>query len=548
MAIALVATTLTLIPYALGHALSQEGLVYTSLVMNPEDAQTYWAKMLQGYDGHWLYTIPFTPEVHQGAFVGVFYVWLGQLASMLNISLLAMWHAARVVAGVILFLVTFRFVAAFLTEPRVRWTAYLLAIFGSGLGWLLFLLNQPYWLDAFPVDFKQPGAHLFFTALTFPHITIATALILLNVYLLWRLGIGDWRLADHLHFDGPWPYAVLSGVINVALGIAYPFLIYIVAITAMLFWFYLVWRARRILWRLGFLYAVMFAIPAPLYLYYAYAWQTNAVFRAWDAQAITPSAPWPHYLVAYGPMLLPGLVHWIKRPSERPHFAILWLWVLAVALLLYAPLNPQRRFVQGVHVPLSILATAGFVKVILPWLAQTRGWQALVALPRYETERLKRFVTVLFLIFMSLSNIYLLADVSRIAALEQPDPLFRPEAEVTAAAWLRRHANRSAVVLGDYQTGNYVAARAGQRVVLGHWAETVDYEAKKATVERFYDADTSDAWRQDFLRHFGVDYVWYGPRERKLGNFDPGTAIYLKPIYSNSTLIIYSVQRHMLLE
>ena len=341
-----------------------------------------------------------------------------------------------------------------------------------------------------------------------------------------------------------WLYAVLGGVVNVVLGIAYPFLIYIVAVTAALFWLYLAWQARRVLWRLGFLFALMFAIPAPLYLVYAYTLRTNAVFRAWDVQAITPSAPWPHYLAAYGPMLLLGFIHWIKRPSQRHQSVILWLWLLAVALLLYAPLNPQRRFVQGVHVPLSILATAGFVQVILPWLAQTRIWQALLTLPRYETERLKRFVTVIFLIFMSLSNIYLLADVSRTAVLEQPDPLFRPEAEVTATAWLRQHTVRTAVVLGDYQTGNYVAAHAGQRVILGHWAETVDYEARKAAVAQFYDANSSDAWRQDFLRHLDVDYVWYGPRERQLGDFNPATASYLQPIFTHDDVQIYRFADH----
>jgi hypothetical protein len=151
--------------------------------MNPEDTQTYFAKMRQGFDGAWRYTIPFTPEPHQAELVGVFYVWLGQAARALGLTLIQTWHLVRVLAGLALCVVVYWFIGLFVTAasgysvqrfcPRL---SYLLALFGSGLGWLLFLLGQPYWLDHFPVDFKQPGAHLFFTALTYPHIILGTLL------------------------------------------------------------------------------------------------------------------------------------------------------------------------------------------------------------------------------------------------------------------------------------------------------------------------------------------------------------------------------------
>lgn len=534
--IALSAVSLTLLPYLLGYTQSQPGFTFTGLLMNPEDSQTYWAKMLQGFDGQWRYTIPFTPEPHEPAFLGVFYLWLGHLARWFGLSLTAVWHLSRVLAGLVMFLVTYRFIATFLSTARARWIAYLLAIFGSGLGWLLFALGQTYWLDAFPIDFKQPEAHLFFTALTFPHAAVGTALILLSIWCVWQIGQPT---VSH-----PWRYAVAAGLLNVALGIAYPFLIYLILLTTTFYWTYLAWRARRILWREGRLLAISFLIAAPLYLYYAYVLRSNAVFHAWDVQAVTTSAPWPHYLLAYGPMLLLGIWHWRARPAERHQFAILWLWIVAAALLLYAPLNPQRRFVQGVQVPLSIIAAAAFVQVVLPRLEQTRPFQALLRRPRYSAEKMRPFLTLLFLLFMSLSNLYVLADASRIAALEQPDPLFRPTDEVIATQWLRANGEATAVVLGSYQTGNHIAAHAGQRVVLGHWAETMDYERKTAEVARFYDGATADTWRRDLLARYSVGYIWHGPRELALGGFDPGTADYLRPVYTHDTITIYVVLTH----
>ena len=528
--VALLAIGLTLIPYILGYGFTRPGLVFTGIVMNPEDSQSYFAKMLQGYDGRWLYTIPFTTEEHAPAFVGGFYFALGHLARVLGLSLDAIWHSARVVADLLMFLTTFGFIATFLREPRARWTAYLLAIFGSGLGWLLFLLNQPYWLDAFPVDFKMPEAHLFFAALTFPHVALGTTLIVVSVWLIMRATE-----------TGKWLFVISAGLANLALGIVYPFLIYLTAIVTALYWIYLSLQTRKILWRQAILFSIAFLIPAPLFIVYAFTLAINPVFRAWDAQSVTLSPPIPHYLLAYGIMLLLARLLFLKRRASQ--YAFLWIWLIAVALLVYAPLNPQRRFVEGVQIPLAILAAAGLFEVALPWLEQTRAFRWLAARPRYSTPGLERLLVILFLSVMALSNFYILASLSVTTVFQQPDLLFRPAAEVQAVAWLRANSARDDVVLSDYETGNYVAARAGNSVVVGHWAETLDYETKKNQVERFYGKSTNDNARRDLLTHYRVRYVWFGARERTLGDFDPTQASYLEPVFSNSDLAIYRVRQ-----
>lgn len=527
--------TLLMLPYLLGYLTAVPGLTFTGLLMNPEDSQTYLGKILQGYDGRWLYTIPFTPEPHAAAPVGIFYVWLGQLARGLGVTPLQIWHGARVVAQFLLWWATWRFVRSFLPQSNEAWTAYLLALFGSGWGWLLFLTGQTYWLETFPVDFKQPEAHLFFMSLTFPHIMVGTAVLLALVWI--------WGQLPQAEGKRGWWLAVVSGGANLALGVAYPFLIYLAAAIAGLVYLAACGRARAVQWGLAAQFALAFLIPLPLLAVYAYTLQSNSVFHAWDVQAATPSPPWPHYLVAFGPLLLlAGFYAW-RRPTEQRSWWVLWLWVLAAALLLYAPLNAQRRFVQGVHVPLSILSTLGLTRVILPWLAQTHLWQAVVRHPRYSTPGLGRLVTAVFLLTMSLSNIYVLSSVSVSAVWQQPDPLFRPTEEIEATIWLRTHGHRTAVVLSEYETGNYVASHAGQRVVVGHWAETMAFAQKQAEVAQFYAAETADSWRQELLAHYQVEYVWHGPRERNLGGFEPQTAVYLRPIYQNQTITIYQVNR-----
>ncbi|MEM7333472.1 MAG: hypothetical protein AAF490_15390 [Chloroflexota bacterium] len=553
------------LPYLLGYLTTPEGVFYTGLIMNPEDSQTYWAKMTQGFNGAWAYTIPFTTEAHEPAYVGIFYVWLGQLARLLGISITAVWHSSRIVATIILFMTVYWFIGLFVGNrglvtgdqnhqspmtnpqlPNLHQFTFLLAIFGSGLGWLLFILQAPYWLSAFPVDFKQPGAHLFFTAMTFPHITLGTACILISLGMLHKFGLEErkekkekisqgWYLPFTIHHL---PVTILFALSNLLLGIAYPFLIYLVAGTALLLGLYLMWQKRGVPWLYGGLTAVGFIIPAPLNLYYVSVLQTNEVFKAWDVQAITPSAPWPHYLIAFGPYLWFAWVYWRNSQQNRDQTIILYCWILTVILLLYAPLNPQRRFIQGVQVPLAILTGLAVVQIILPRWVQSKRWQSIVARPRYETKKLARLLGVIFLLFMCLSNIYLWSDITRIATLTQPAPLFRSEDEFEAAKWLREE-NLSTTVFGTMQTGNLIAAQNGTPVFIGHWAETVDYEAKLVQGEQFFDPTTTDEWRKQLLNQHNIDYVWLGPQEDPANQLDLESIDFLTLLYENSTISIY---------
>jgi hypothetical protein len=533
LASALALILLLQLPYLLAYQTARPGAVFTGLIMNPEDSQSYFAKMLQGYDGAWRYRIPFTPEAHEPAFIGGFYLALGHVARLAGLSLEGVWHLARGLAGFGLFVAAYGFIAGFLKERGERWLAYWLAITGSGLGWLLFLLGQPYWLDTFPVDFRMPEAHLLFTAMTFPHVAVGSLLLLLAF---------RW-LARGLSLQAPSRRQGLpAGGANLLLVIVYPFLIYLVAAGAALYLLLQFVMGGWVGWRQRLRQVLVpgllaFLPPAPLVLYYTWVLRANPVFHAWDAQAGTPSPPWPHYLLAYLPYLALGaVVLWYGRRRGRNDATgllngeslILWAWLLAVALLVYAPLPAQRRFVQGAQAPLAIIATVGWARVVLPWLARRRWIQALARRPRYSVSGLQRLATVLLVVLLALSNLYVLASVTFSNVVQQPDLLFRTTEEMAAVQWLRQEGERDGVVLGSYQTGNLVAARAGYPVLIGHWAETVDFAEKEALVARFFDATTADSWRQELLADYGIRYVWWGPREQELGAFRPAEAAYLQ--------------------
>jgi len=292
---------------------------------------------------------------------------------------------------------------------------------------------------------------------------------------------------------------------------------------------------------------VMGMMALPPFVYYLYVFSTNPAFSAWAAQSGSPSPHPAHYLIGYGPFLLlavPAIVPIARRTdTER---TLPFLWVLVVALLVYAPLKQQRRMVEGVHIPLSVLATVGLFSYYLPRWERSQTLRKLVTLRHgsYSPERMRRFIIFLVLAFTIPSNLYILASLGLTAYLH-PYPFFHERAESEAIEWLGTETGRTDTILAAYGTGSYIPSRISSRVFVGYWAETADCEAKIAMVDRFFHHDTPDSWRTEFLEERDIAYVFYGPRERMLGAFDPATATrYLSPSFANGLVTIYRVAGH----
>jgi uncharacterized membrane protein len=162
--------------------------------------------------------------------------------------------------------------------------------------------------------------------------------------------------------------------------------------------------------------------------------------------------------------------------------------------------------------------------------------------PRYSIEGLERLTVVAVIAILALSNVYVLASMSITAAIQKPYPFFREKDEVAAVEWLRNQDGSRTAVLSAYETGNFIGARAGSPVLVGHWAETVSWEEKIDKTETFYKGETSDGWRIKLLDQYGIGFVWHGSMERLLGDFDPVSADYLFPVYSDGGVDIYGVR------
>jgi hypothetical protein len=528
--LALIVLIVSSVPYGVGYLASTPEWQFGGIVVDREDSESHLAKMQQGARGSWRYRLLFTPEDHPGAYINTFYVGLGHLSRLSGLSLAATYQLTRLVCGFILLLTLYVFLRTFLRRKYHAWLAYVLAATSSGLGWAVLLLSGSFTLGQFsPIDFWLMDAYVFFSVLAFPHSTLAVALLLITflaVLICWERS--SWR-------------ALLVACLSfLALCVVHPFNLLLVAVILGLFWALRSWRRRAFQAREAAALAVLMAVPLPLVLYIFVALDSNPVFRSWSAQNITVSDSPIYYLLGYGLvalLALPGAVRAVRRGEEHGLFPV--VWVGAAALLLYAPFKMQRRMIEGFQAPLAVLATQGLVGWLMPLVGCSRLARR-AARWGYPRRRLSRLLALLVLALAALSNVYLLASLS-LAAASRDESMFYRRAEVRAVEWLAANSADADTVLSSYIIGGYIPAHIGHRVFWGHWCETADRPGKGLEVRAFFSASTPDEQRRDILRRYGVAYVFYGPREKALGDFDPATAPYLERTFNEGEVSLFRV-------
>jgi hypothetical protein len=523
--VALAVVGVSLVPYLIGWAVQTEGQVFGGFIIDLDDSNSYLAVMRQGMAGHWRFVSLYTPESQRGVWVHTFYIVLGHMVRLTGLSPPIVYHGARVICGTLLLVGAHHFACFCLRRRSVCWNAFLLVSLSSGLGWLKEMTWPTVEGGISPLDFWFLDGYTFLGILTFPHFSLAWTMLLIAFgsalaynatpsprYLL--LGVGAAFLATALH-------PTLSLVMGA-----------VVAVYGLLLW--VAWRRFPIRWAITGLSVVLGAGAMAGHIWLAF--QMDPVLRAWGQSIMATPAP-RHFLSGYGllvPLGLVGAVDVTRRRERRGVFLIVWVAVAFV--LAYTPFSIQRRLLEGVHIPMSLLSAVGLRRLLLN-LAQSR-WVRAVARAGYPRRRTVWLAQSLLIAATSLSSLYMLGSASLVAWARSPG-LFHSRATLVGFDWLEEHLADEDVVLASYDTGNLIPAWTGHRVFLGHWALSVDAVERKRLVGAFFDTSTVDSWRVAFLHQYNISHIVFGPEERGLGGFDPASAPYLREAYAVGDVTIY---------
>ena len=476
---------------------------YSGFIYSWDDGSSYLATMREGMRGAWLYTLPYSADPGQSFPLFVHYIFLGHVSAWLRLEPIVVYHLARLAGGALLLASLYRFISRFCAEVRERRLAFLLVVCGSGFGWLaLPLLRRP------TPDLWQMEV--------FPYLSI-----LANVHFPWAMSAFLW-LIDSLTDEGirtdmrDWMRLTI-GVMLVS--VLQPYGLVIVGLVSAVWLGVRGWRERGLPRVLLMRFVVVGFLGGLFALYYRWMLQTIPSFAAWDKQDVTTSPPPGEYLVAGGvilPLALAGLFQAVRRiRQERDRNALLLsLWAVISCALIYLPVGHQRRFAFALMIPVAILAVQG--------LTQFR---------RLNTNLIRAG----FVMFASLTNIFLLL-IAFIAAQAHPSNLFFTRSEWNGLMYLRR-SPPDGVVLSSPEMGLFIPAWADQRVVYGHPNETLDAATNRELVIRFFQG--MPAHSEDWLN--AVDYIYVGPRERRLGS--PAIPPVFKAAFVDGDVTIYVRQR-----
>lgn len=540
--IALALVLLTSLPYIYFYLRTPPDKQFMGLAFNIADHFQYFSWMREGQT-QILVPNQLTPENSEPLLFNLLWLVLGRLEGLTGLDY-AFWYQFIRVGATIFAGISFYFFASIVfTNVSKRISATLIGMLAGGLGWLLvvekYVRDIPDLNSPFAIYTSEPNT--FFTALSFPHFTIAAGLITL---VLAFVLIG--QKSQSLRYA--WIAAVLALLLSMQhaydMFIIYP----VIGLYALFIWI----RDRRFpmyLFKLGIIVVLISMWPALQAYYITTAdpvWK--GVLAQFDNAGAWTPAPWLLPILMGLAWLMAIWALDIKTPwkdRDDTHLFIM-AWFLSHFVVIYLPLNFQIHLLSGWQVVGGVLATIGLFTRVLPWLQKRFA--------KTPQPVLWRRLVAVFLLLIIPTNLYLLAwrflDLNRtqrqelyVDAAGHADAearYFLRTTEVAALNYIEANVTSTDVVLSTHDIGQYIPALTGARSFLGHWAQTLNFFDKRAMVEAFFNPETPDSERQRILSEFNVDYVLMTPEAANFG-YDPHNADYLTEVFADGSTFVFQV-------
>ena len=535
---ALTALLLLVFPYLLLIVLAPRGMTYTGVVFNPNDTFLYYAQMARGQQGAWLFSDYFTYLPAPPLLAYTLYSLLGHLvpAQTGALGLEAGYHLARLALAAAFARQAWKLYGEAAPSRVVRRVGFLFLLFTSGAG-LFQLLVPPFRGSEPPFDLLITESSTFAGLAFSPH--FAAVLLGLVVYMRALLALprrGGWAAAR----------TALAGAAAALLVTSiHPDKAAVMGLGTVAFLAWALW-ARRAGWSSAIAGCAMLAPSIPYVLYSFILTGSDPQIRSLMAQGLPhESVPDPLQYYAFGfglPLVfalanLPSLV--LRRRSPAPGEVLMWAFVAAGMVVVLLPFRNVGHRAEGLQVALALLAGRGAMLVVLPRLWRTAGFHGFAARrPLGYSRRRLRLLTVNLAVILSSTSVLALAFASPRAVLAGSPEAYASADDLAATAWLRQHAGRNDVAVGEGTSDQFLAAFGSVRAAWGSFSYTPDYDREGQRLALFYLGRTDP---EAYLSERGIRWVYFGPRERRFARINPESLAFLRRAYTSGTTTIYEV-------
>jgi hypothetical protein len=523
--VSLIMIVVTTLPVIYGYLIAGP-LYYSGLHLWFLDGNVYLSYLNQVKDGNFLFVDLFSNEAGNIPIFNPFWLAVGLLGKILNLTAPLTFHLARIILIPIFLFVLYKFIADFLPDFSFfrKKLCFLFSIFASGLGGYYVLFKG---LDIqnnnFPLDIWVPESVNFQIIFDTPHFIASITLLILILYYFFKA-------VD----KGLIKYSIYAGLLSLVFFSFHPY--YVMTIYAIPALYILVKfiRNKKIDYNHFLYYCLLVIISLPSVFYYAFLYLTNDFMRIKSAQNACGSSNPIGFFIGFGLTLFFAIliqVYFIiqKELTDKKIFLMIWFW--GSILLMYCTVAFERRLSEGFQVPLVILS---FMGLVMFYDILRSHWRFFRELKSFE-------ILIVFIFLFCFSNIYIYAYSFRFIDLRQEN-VFLKSSTVEALDWYKTKTSQNNTLLCSFESGQFIPGLIGRRVYLGHGMETLNFEEKNSQVAYFFQDSANDTWKIDFLKINRIDYIYYSKREQVLGNFDPFAKNYLELVYENEAAAIFRVK------
>jgi len=531
----MIATIAVFLPSVIGYMNTPSDAVFLARPNNGVDFTVYISQINQAKGGAVFFENLFTLELNSPKFLNPFWLVVGLFANIFDLSGEIAFHGA-IFLLIPLFLVTgYRLVCFFFNENNKRRVAFIFFVFASWLGpYMKYLFQVEPW--RFP-SIGASEAFSFSTLSNSPHFIASTTLLM--AIFLFSLYFLESRKIIH---------TFLAGVCAFLLFSFHPYHIYTVVFVMLVFIAVEGAANRRIDFGYVKHYLFILACSVPPILYYLWTILYVPFYSQIFNFNLLNSAPW--IIVADYALLLIlfslGVAFLAEKGSVSRREIFLIVWAVTQFFLLYLPISTQKRLLEGLNVPIIILAVSGLF--FLDRLLATGGLKKVCGLFNVGNDMAGKVVPCMFLVI----SFGLVFSISNVASVQENILFFKDEEHFfgayiaqdneNAMKWIEAHTPNDSVIFSGYKNGNIIPIISFRHVYLGHYAQTADYPGKEKESVMFFQ-DYSSPERREFLEKNNIGYIFWGPEERVLtDNFNPDQEDFLQKVYGNGSVAVYRVK------
>lgn len=510
------------IPLILRFLHTPQGMIFNfSHTPWDHDYNLYRSAIIQGMNGDWLYHDAFTSDPTTPGTFYLFYIFVGKIAFLFNLSSSFTYHLARIISLEI-FLILLYILTRTLLGKKSGLLATYLALTGS-ISPLFFFKEEleislaiPWWTNFDALERLN----------TLPHYIAAHNFLILSI-ILFIFFLRSRKIG----------FAIFSAISIFAGGISFPAVLTPIGAALPISIIFLIVRKyfskRKITinkrFFIGFSLIILSAFFSLLIIkiqeLQGFPWN---IWTSWNVIRWNYLEPTFNYnlFFVFGilPVIaIPAIIKNLRSGNIEKIFVTFW-FALPFILLPFVNLLqiPKLRLVEDAHsIPIAILA-AQSISII--------------------TAKLKlKFISIGFIMVFLLITIPEVVSIfkwrlSFITNNFPPGVYYSDKSEYTGLYYIKKAVPKNSIILTS--TAHILPAYAPVISYWGHLTLTNNFVKKGEDVKLFFSNQMNATVAKEFLTLNNIDYIYQGPDERKLST-RANLYNFLRPVYRDINVSIY---------